>query len=71
MDIRRYPTFYKPEYCQMVFDSLVNGKSLEMFAEEVEVSRITIYTWKKRYPEFNKAVNEGLLAKLQKRITNI
>ncbi len=61
---KRVLTFYEEKYCAMVTESLKNGYSLEKFAEEINVSRGTIYDWRRKYPEFRKAINEGHLAQL-------
>lgn len=46
------PTEYKPEYCQKLIEFGNTGKSFEAFGSIVGVSKQTLYTWCKEYPEF-------------------
>jgi hypothetical protein len=44
---------------QRARDFIGSGHSIESCAGEFGVSRVTIYTWKEKYPEFGEAVEEG------------
>ena len=46
------PTEYKPEYCQMLIDHGRKGYSFEAFGGVVCVSKQTLYSWCKSFPEF-------------------
>lgn len=46
---------YKPEYCQQVVEICKDGGSLVEFAAHISIGKQTLYDWRKRHPEFEKA----------------
>jgi len=50
------PTSYKPEYCQMIIDTMGQGFSKIAFAGKIGVASSTIYEWEKNQPDFSNAV---------------
>ncbi len=54
------PSAYKPKFCQMLIDHMKQGYSFESFAGVVAVSRVTIYSWLKKYDEFREAKEVAL-----------
>ena len=46
---------YKPEYCEMLVEHMSKGYSFETFGAIVGNCKATLYTWVKKYPEFEKA----------------
>jgi hypothetical protein len=53
------PTKYKPEYCELVIDTMAAGKSLAAAAAQIRVARSTFYEWAKEYPDMAEAVAIG------------
>jgi hypothetical protein len=51
------PTEYKPEYCQLLLEHGSKGLSFEAFGGVVGVSKVTLYAWAKKYPDFLNAKN--------------
>lgn len=47
---------YRPEYCDLAIEAGKNGKSLTWIAAEIGVSRFTVWTWRKEFPDFGAAV---------------
>lgn len=43
---------YSKEYCSLLIDTLVEGKSIDCFCVLVGVTKTTVYNWRKKYPEF-------------------
>lgn len=56
---------YKKEYCQKLIDYMSEGLSFDSFGAEVKVSRVTLYNWIEKYPEFQDAKSEGEMRSLQ------
>lgn len=51
------PSTYKPEYCEKIIDAAAQGKHIAGMMMAINVkSKETWYEWKKKYPEFNSAV---------------
>lgn len=56
------PTDYKPEYCKLAKEFLADGYSLTALAGKIGISKVTIYNWYEKFPEFMNAVKEGQAA---------
>lgn len=54
------PTTYKPEYCSLLIDHMVQGYSFESFAATIECHRDTLYEWTKVHQEFSDAKKMGV-----------
>lgn len=55
------PTKYDPDkHPQMVVDTLRDGKMRCHLVSALEVGIDTIWNWEKKYPEFSKAIKDGL-----------
>jgi hypothetical protein len=50
---------YKKQYCKDVVDFMAKGMSLTSFCAEIHTHRDTVYEWRKKYPEFDKACEIG------------
>jgi len=46
------PSKYKPEYCKMLKQHLIEGLSYESFAGLLGVSRESLYEWERKFKEF-------------------
>lgn len=46
---------YKAAYCKQVVDYMSEGLSFDSFAGEIGVTRMTLYRWIEKYPEFQDA----------------
>ena len=56
---RGRPTKYKPEYDELAFNySLLGATDVEM-AGFFDIDQSTLHDWKKKYPEFSKAIKSG------------
>lgn len=53
------PTLYDPAYCEVVVETMREGKSLMSVAAQIGVGRSTLTLWMKEHPEFLLAVEEG------------
>ncbi len=53
------PSKYKETYCDLVIESMSEGKSLTAFAADIGVARDTITEWADVHPEFSAAVKRG------------
>lgn len=53
------PPKYKPEYCELVIDTMAQGKSLAAAAAQLRIARSTFYEWAKNHPEMAEAVAIG------------
>lgn len=53
------PTLYDPAYCEVVVDTMREGKSLMSVAAKLGVSRATLNVWGEAHPEFLDAVARG------------
>lgn len=53
------PTKFKPEYCELVINTMAEGKSLAAAAAQLRVARSTFYEWAKNHPEMAEAVAIG------------
>lgn len=51
---------YKPEMCKIALDILSKGESLAAICAELEITRPTLYEWRKNHEEFREAVDIGL-----------
>jgi len=56
---------YKKEYCQRLIEYMSEGLSFDSFGAEVKVSRVTLYNWVEKYPEFQDAKSEAEMRSLQ------
>jgi hypothetical protein len=54
------PTNYKPEYCQMIIESMSKGTSVTAFAAEIGVVKDTLYEWAKVYPDFSDSMKQAM-----------
>lgn len=64
-----FTTKYKPEYCLMVYKLLGESdeaKTICHATTALQCSTPTFSSWRKKYPEFDQAVREGLKAGEQK-----
>lgn len=53
------PTKYQPEFCEDLIQHMEGGFSLESFAAKLRVSKNTVYSWVKQFPEFQDAFEQG------------
>lgn len=53
------PSKYDPSYCDLVVDDMGQGYSLTAFAGRIGVDRSTIDEWRRSYPEFSLACQQG------------
>ncbi len=53
------PTLYDPAYCEVVVETMREGKSLMSVAANLGVSRATLNVWMDAHPEFLDAVSRG------------
>ena len=53
------PTKYKKEYCQVVIDKMAEGYSKEACAGFLNISKVTLYEWAEKYPDFMNAISIG------------
>lgn len=53
------PTLYDPAYCEVVVETMREGKSLMSVAANIGVGRSTLGVWMAAHPEFLAAVEEG------------
>lgn len=53
------PTFYKPEYCEMLLESCRQGKSFVQFASQIGVHVDSIYEWGNQHEDFAYALKKG------------
>ena len=60
------PSKYKPEYADMLYEHMAEGKSFESFGgrRDIKTCRDTLYEWAKKHPEFTYAKNCGYLASM-------
>ncbi len=56
------PKLYRPGMCKTAIEVLSAGRSIAALAAELQVSKDTIYEWKKQYTEFSDAIARGLAA---------
>ena len=54
-------TAYKPEYCALVIAHCEKGGSVSSFGGVVNVSRTTVQTWRKQFPDFDFSCDLGIL----------
>ncbi|WP_010261137.1 transposase [Treponema primitia] len=54
------PTKYNKAIADKLPDLFGEGQSIIEVCGELKISRDTFYNWKKQYPEFSKAVDDGL-----------
>lgn len=50
---------YKPAYCQVVLDTMAQGKSKKRVATELGVAEKTMYNWRDNFPDFAEALTVG------------
>ena len=53
---------YKPEYCEIAYLLMKNGKSKIRVCAELGICKQTLYNWADRHPEFKKALEIGVTA---------
>jgi transposase len=53
------PTKYKPEFCQMIIDTMSTGASIVTFCSENKIARDTVSEWAKVHPEFSAALKQA------------
>lgn len=53
------PTDYRPEYCDLVIETMAEGLSLTAFAGRIRVARETVYAWIEAHREFSDAVSRA------------
>lgn len=53
------PTGFKPEYVEKVTELAESGLTDAEIAEDIGVSRKTLWAWKKQFPEFGNALKTG------------
>ena len=58
------PTEYRPEYDQLVIETMAAGHSLAGFAGIIRVARDTVYEWIKTHASFSDAVNRARSAQI-------
>lgn len=54
------PTKYDPLYCEALIEHMGKGLSYEAFAGSIQVSKKTLYSWEKEFPEFLNAKEIGI-----------
>jgi hypothetical protein len=52
---------WKKQYCEELKEHMASGLSFSSFGGKIGVSRVTLDNWKKKYPEFKKAYEDGQL----------
>lgn len=60
------PTKYLPEFCEQCIEFMGLGYSLTAFAGKIGVSRATVTTWLKEWPEFGEAAAIGQASRTMK-----
>lgn len=58
-DLKYRDLKYKPEYCEAVIEHMAQGDPLETFGATIDVSKMTLYNWIKKHPEFAESVEIG------------
>ncbi|MEY9239157.1 hypothetical protein ABIF68_006777 [Bradyrhizobium japonicum] len=56
---RGRPSEYRPEYCELVIETMGQGISVAAFAGTIGVACDTVYQWMKRHAEFADAVSRA------------
>ncbi len=59
------PTKYDVKYCEMLYEHMAQGFSLESFAGVIGVSRSTLYEWVENNPDFSDIVQRAKPAQLR------
>jgi len=59
-------TKYRPELCEEIIPLMAEGKFQVQIAAELGISEYTLINWKKKYPEFAKAMEIGQAAAITK-----
>lgn len=54
------PTKYRPEMCEQIIEAGRIGKGKAAMAAELDVDRVTLYTWDQTIPEFHNAFTRAL-----------
>jgi hypothetical protein len=54
------PTDYLPEFCEEVVNFMRLGYSREATAGHLEIDSDTLRAWEKKYPEFSRAIKQGV-----------
>ena len=52
-------SLYDPKFCELATDLMSKGLSICEVSAEIGVFRTTLHTWRVKYPEFDKAINNG------------
>lgn len=55
-----HPTTYRPEYCELIKQSLSRGESVKKFATTYGTTSKTVYEWAKIYPQFGAALEVAM-----------
>lgn len=53
------PSKFSPRYCGLLVKHMAEGLSFESFSSVIDVSRDTLYEWKKVHASFSDAVKKG------------
>lgn len=53
------PTYFKPEFCEQMFEHAKAGRSAGTFAINLGLATSTIRLWFKTYPAFREAFDRG------------
>ena len=56
---RGRPSKYKPKYCALLVDMMKQGKSYQQVAAEIGVSKVTMWRWRDKHPDFDEACQLG------------
>ena len=52
---------YHEGLCDIAIAVLAGGESLAAVADELDICRTTLYEWRGKHPEFERAIQKGLL----------
>jgi len=53
------PTTYRPQYGAQIAKAMAGGLSAEAAAAKIGISARSLYTWQRKHPEFEQAIQEG------------
>lgn len=54
------PTEYRSEFCDLIIDAGIKGKTLKEFASSIDVHYSTLNNWAERHPDFKEAKQRSL-----------
>lgn len=60
----RFTAKYNSTYADRAYEVLYEGHTIHMVCRELKICKQTFYTWKKEHPDFNEAVEHGIVASL-------